>query len=174
VASAPAGIVLRRHRDLEGRAWHVWLRRALLALVVLIAVLGAFNVFGQRPQTSTAAGGGAELRVYAPERMRGGLISTARFEIRARRDIKDATLVFAPGWFEQVTFNGIAPQPTNFSSRNGRVAFAFGHVPAGQKLIAYVSFQTNPTNVGHRSQDVELDDGERPLARVHRTVTVFP
>jgi hypothetical protein len=102
------------------------------------------------------------------------VIFTARFEVLARRDVKDATLVFGPGWFEQVTFNAAAPDPTNFSSRDGRVAFSYGHVSAGQKLTAYVSFQTNPTNVGRRSQDVELDDGERRLAVVHRTVTIYP
>ncbi len=174
VADAPVGIVLRHHRDLEGRAWHVWLRRGLLALVAVLPVLGLLNVFGQRPHTSSVAGPGAELSVYAPERVRGGLMFTARIEIAARREVKDATLVYGPGWFEQMTFNATVPDPLNFSSRNGRVAFSYGHVPAGRRLIAYISFQTNPTNVGRRNQDVELDDGSRRLAVVHRTVTIFP
>ena len=36
MADQPDGIVLRRHRDLEGRTWHPWLRRALLGLVALV------------------------------------------------------------------------------------------------------------------------------------------
>jgi hypothetical protein len=34
--------------------------------------------------------------------------------------------------------------------------------------------QVNPTNVGHRTQDVRLYDGERQLAEVRRTITIFP
>jgi hypothetical protein len=37
-----------------------------------------------------------------------------------------------------------------------------------------MSLQVNPTNVGHRSQNVELDDGEKPILTVHRNITIFP
>ena len=32
----------------------------------------------------------------------------------------------------------------------------------------------NPTNVGHRSQDVELYDGDELLATIDRSITIFP
>ena len=37
-----------------------------------------------------------------------------------------------------------------------------------------MQFQVNPTNVGRRSGNVELYDGESLIATVHRTITVFP
>jgi hypothetical protein len=37
-----------------------------------------------------------------------------------------------------------------------------------------MEFQVNPTNVGRRSQDVELRDGDRLLARADRAVTILP
>jgi hypothetical protein len=37
-----------------------------------------------------------------------------------------------------------------------------------------MQLQVNPTNVGHRSQNVELDDGTTPLLRIKRNVTIFP
>jgi hypothetical protein len=37
-----------------------------------------------------------------------------------------------------------------------------------------MQFQVNPVNVGRRSYDVELDDADRPVARVERTITVLP
>ena len=37
-----------------------------------------------------------------------------------------------------------------------------------------MQFQVNPTNVGRRSADVELYDGETLIATVERTMTVFP
>ena len=55
VAEIPDTIVLRRHRDLEGRHKDVWVRRSLLTLVALIPILGLFNVFGQRPGKPTVA-----------------------------------------------------------------------------------------------------------------------
>jgi hypothetical protein len=32
----------------------------------------------------------------------------------------------------------------------------------------------NPTNVGHRSQNVELDDGNAKLLTIKRSITIFP
>jgi hypothetical protein len=49
-----------------------------------------------------------------------------------------------------------------------------GHVRPGTSYILFMQLQVNPTNVGHRSQDVALYDGDRFLAKVDRSVTVFP
>ena len=38
--SAPYGLVLERHRDLQGRERHVWYRKGLFVLLVAIVVLG--------------------------------------------------------------------------------------------------------------------------------------
>jgi hypothetical protein len=38
----------------------------------------------------------------------------------------------------------------------------------------FLQFSVNPTNVGRRSTDVVLQDGETPLAHIDRAVTVFP
>jgi hypothetical protein len=50
----------------------------------------------------------------------------------------------------------------------------YGHLGAGHKLVVYLQFQVNPTNVGRRSQDVELYDDTELLTKVDRTITVFP
>jgi hypothetical protein len=174
VADVPDSIVLKRDRDLEGRLWHIWVRRGLLALVAVIPILALFNVFGQRPSTTTAEVPAATLKLYAPTRLRGGLIYMARFHIQARQDLKDATLVLDPGWAESITINTIEPSPVGEASKNGRLAFELGHIPAGQRYLLFMQFQVNPTNVGHRSQDVELDDGDTKLITIERDVTVFP
>lgn len=41
-------------------------------------------------------------------------------------------------------------------------------------LVFWIYFQVNPTNVGKRREDVELDDGATPIATVHRSLTIFP
>ena len=53
-------------------------------------------------------------------------------------------------------------------------AFDLGHVPQGDRHILWIQFQTNPTDVGRRPQNVRLYDGTQLLATIHREVTVFP
>lgn len=174
VAAAPDTLTLKRHRDLVGRSLFVPARRVLLTLLAAFLVAALFNAFGQRPEASSAATSSAKLTVYAPLRLRSGLVYAARFHITAYRDLKKATLVLDPGWAEGYTVNGTAPQPLTSGSRDGRIVFGFGHIPAGHSIIFFLSLQVNPTNVGHRSQNVELDDGSTPILTVHRTVTIFP
>jgi hypothetical protein len=92
----------------------------------------------------------------------------------ARREIRRATLVLDPGWLEQMHLNTLEPAPIGEASRDGRIALDFGRVPSGRSLLVFMQFQVNPTNVGRHSHDVELHDGETLLARIDRTVTVFP
>jgi hypothetical protein len=172
--AAPDGIVLKRDRDLEGRDSHPWIRRVLLGLFGVLLVLGLADVFGQATGTTHAAMSKAVLSVSAPTHLRGGLLYTARFEIYARTEIKQATLVLEPGWFENVQVNSFVPQPISQASRDGRVAFELGHVAQGRRFIFFVQFQVNPTDVGTRDVSVALDDGTTQLVRIDRTQTVYP
>jgi hypothetical protein len=175
VAEIPDTIVLKRHRDLEGRQRDVWFRRGLLALVALIPVLGLFNVFGQRPGRSTLATSAARLQLYAPTRARGGLLYEARFHITARRDLKKAILVLDPGWAEGMSINTIEPSPLGEGSKNGRLTLQLGHVPAGESHILFMQFQVNPTNIAwHRPQNVELDDGDTKVLTIRRSIVIYP
>jgi hypothetical protein len=174
VASAPQYLTLRTHRDRANWWQSVWIRRGLLLVPAAIVVLGLLNTFGQRPATSSARGSSAKLTVYAPLRARSGLEYAARFRIDATSDLKHAALLLSPGWAEGYTVNGLAPQPLTQGSTNGRLNFGFGHIPAGSHLTFWLSLQVNPTNVGHRAQDVGLYDGARLIAVVHRDITIFP
>jgi hypothetical protein len=174
VAGAPDTLTLKRHRDLVGRDWQPWVRRALLALLAVVPILAAFNVFGQRPQTQTAETSAAKLSVYAPTHLRGGLLFMARFHVHANRELKKATLVLDPGWVENITLNTLEPSPVGEASTNGRLSFELGHIPQGESYVLYAEFQVNPTNVGRRSTDVELLDGQTHILKLHRTITIFP
>ena len=173
VADVPDQIVLSIARDREGRR-DVLMRRVALGFLATFLALGLLNVFGQRPATSTAGNEVARLEVYAPERVRGGLFYEARFRIDAIREVSEATLVLDSGWAEGITINTVEPAPIGEASRDGRLAFELGRIPAGQKHVFYLQLQVNPTNVGHRSQDVELYDGDELLATIDRTITVWP
>ena len=172
--SAPDEIVLSRDRDLQGRDNDVWIRRGLMALVAVVPILALFNLFGQRPGTATARGPAATLSVYAPTRVRGGLLWEARFHITAHEAVKNAILVLGTGWAEGMTINTIEPSPTGEASDNGNLELTLGHIEKNKSFILYMQFQVNPTNVGHRSRSVALFDGNTKLAAIHQKVTVFP
>lgn len=174
MGEAPDGIKLGRYRDMEGRGWHRWVRRGLFSLLTLFVLAGLFNVFGQRPSTAVASSPEAHLEVSAPSRVRGGLLWQARFTIRANEELKHATIVLGQGWLEGNTLNTIEPSPVGEASRNGSLSLDLGRVPAGERHELYLQFQTNPTTVGRRSADVQLQDGEKLLLSVHRTLTTFP
>jgi len=173
VADTPQSLTLRHHRDRPGGAG-VWVRRALLGLLGLVLLAGLLNVFGQRPSTSSASASTAKLSVYSPGRVRGGLYYEARFHIQAYADIKDALLVLDTGWLEGMTINTIEPGPLSEGSRNGKLVLELGHIRANQRYLVYMQLQVNPTNVGHRSQRVQLYDGNTLLATVKKTITIFP
>lgn len=174
MAAIPDGIVLKRHRDLEGRRNDAWIRRALIVLVGLVPLLALANLFGQRPHVAAATSSAADLELYAPGKVRGGLLWEARFTISARRDLKDAVLQLDKGWLEGMTVNTIEPSPVGEGSRDGKLVLDLGHVPAGQRYVLFMQFQVNPTNVGRRPQNVSLYDGTTLLTTIHRRVTVFP
>jgi hypothetical protein len=176
VADVPDTLVLKRHRDHEWAGRHAPLvRRLVLALIAIVAVLGLFNVFGQRPVTTVVSAPAATLKLYAPEHLRGGLLWSARFHIYAKQDLKKATLVLDPGWTESTAVNTIEPSPLGQASKNGRLSLDLGHIPKGGQFILFMQFQTNATNVAwRRPQNVELDDGAKQILVIHHHVTIYP
>ena len=173
MANTPAFLTLRRNRDEAGRR-EVHIRRVAVTLVSLFLLAGLLNVFGQRPDSVQAASSAASIKLYAASRLRSGLYFQARFTITARSDVKNAMLVLDPGWIEGMTVNTIEPSPINEASRNGKLVLTLGHIPAGAIYLLFMQLQVNPTNVGHRSQNVALYDGGTLLTTIHRNITIFP
>jgi len=174
VADQPDGILLKRHRDLQGRGWHPWLRRGLVALLALVMLLALFGFVGQHPSTTRAEATAATLDVNAPGSVRGGLLYQSRFTIEAHQDVKDATLVLSSDWIDGLTVNTIEPSPLNEASRNGALVLELGHIAAGDKYVLYMDYQVNPTTVGSRTLRVELLDGDEPVTSLTRSQRIWP
>ena len=49
-----------------------------------------------------------------------------------------------------------------------------GPASAGVPFSIFISWQTNPTNLGRHNQDVAVTDGDSRVALIHRTLTVYP
>jgi hypothetical protein len=152
----------------------LWVRRALIALFGVLALLALLDRFGQQPSSAAADAPAATLRLSAPEAVRGGLLFQSRLEIRAKRTVRFPRLVLDDGWVEGMQVNSIEPDPTSESSRDGRLVLTYDQLNPGDRLVVWLQFQANPTNVGHRPYGVELDDQTTALARIDRRLTVFP
>jgi hypothetical protein len=170
----PDGLTAERNLRLGGRWGHVWYRRGLLCLIAVLPILALLNVFGQHPTVTAAKSPAASLKITAPARLRSGLIFQVRTQVTARRTIAKPQLVFSPGWWESMSVNSLEPDPSSQATRNGSVVLTYPKLPAGHTLIVWIYFQANPTNVGKRTENVELDDGSTPIDRIHRSMTIFP
>jgi hypothetical protein len=137
-------------------------------------VLALLNVFGQRPSTDRAVNDAAELSVFSPVRVRGGLLFTTRFTVVARKALATPRLVLDPGWVEGMQVNSITPQPADESSRDGRIVLDLGRIASGHSVTYFMEFQVNPTNVGRRRQSVRLEGAGSSALTIDRTITVFP
>ena len=168
------GLTPARHRDLDGRDWHVWVRRGLLGLVVVVLALALADAYGQRQVTKRVGAAGVGLEVQAPARIRGGLLFQARITVTARGGLKDARLILDEGWSDGFQMNTIEPSPIGEASANGRLSFDLGHVPAGERHVLWLQFQVDSTTVGRRRHDVSLYDGNRYLMTVHHDLVVLP
>jgi hypothetical protein len=160
----------------EPRALNVglWARRAVIALLAIVAALALTDVFGQRESGSSSAGPGATLALRAPRVVRGGLMFQSRIEVTSTVGIDRPRLVLDRGWMEGMQVNSINPTPQGEAVRGDRVVLSFPTLADGDRMTVWLQFQVDPTNVGRRAYGVELDDGERPLARIHRSISVLP
>jgi hypothetical protein len=149
-------------------------RLAILLVFAAFCVAGIANVFGQKTSETRETGQAADLEVEAPSASRGGLIYQVRFRVQARRDLAEPALVLDPGWFEGLTINTFQPDPAEWEHRDGRNVLVYGPVASGEKLVARLQFQVNPTAVGRREQGVALEDGGEVLLRLDRHMTIFP
>jgi hypothetical protein len=170
----PDGISVKSHLELSGRKSEVWIRRTVLALIALIAGLALLNIFGQRPRTDTVASDAASLSVYSPDHVRGGLLFTTRLSVEARQTLKRPTLILDSGWVEGMQVNSVTPQPRSESSKDGDIVLRLDDIAAGTKAVYFIEFQVNPTNMGRRSQNVQLTAAGEQALTINRDITVLP
>jgi hypothetical protein len=158
----------------RGEIVGLWTRRAVMTIFAVVALLGLLDVFGQGTTQTVAGTPAAVLSLTAPEAVRGGLFFQSRIEIRARRAIAHPRLVLDEGWIEGMQVNSIEPNPVGEASRDGRLVLSYDAVDAGERLVVWLQFEVNPTNTGHRSYGLELDDADTRIAAIDRHITVFP
>ena len=143
----------------------------LLAVLPLAALIG---LIGQHESSTTAIAPAATLRLTAPKTVRGGIFYQARVDVVAHEDLKFPSLVVDDGWVEGMQVNSVEPQAPNENALNGKVQFGYGELPAGHRLTVWFEFEVNPTNVGKHPYGIQLLNGNRPVARIQRTLRILP
>src|ERR1051325_2444386 len=113
--SFPDGMSRGESLNPPRRAQGVWARRVFITVVLAFLVLGLLNVFGQTTSTSEASSDAADLRVSAPDALRGGLLYQVEIQVTARRALSSPILSLSPGWFSGLTTNAEVPQPSTQS-----------------------------------------------------------
>ena len=161
-------------RDLEGRSAEPWVRRAGLSLLLALSIAALLNVFGQHAESASVTSPDAVLSLNAPSRARGGDIFQVRFDVSAKRAIREPLLVLSPGWLDGLTQNTTAPEAKEERTDNGRIVLEYDTIPAGRKLTVWFQYQVNPTHAGKTNQDVELWDGDSRVTHLDHSLTVFP
>jgi hypothetical protein len=174
MAATPDQIVLRRHRDLEGRRGGIYWRRGMVGMLAVFVFLGLLNVFGQRPGDTTVQAPGVSLDLHAPWSLRGGLLYEASFTIHAQRALNHPVLVLSQGWAIAQTVNTLEPSPASQTSHDGQIALGLGPIRAGSTYTLFGEFQVNPTSVGSYPGDVSLYDGSTRIVHIDRTIVVYP
>lgn len=174
MSDLPDGIDLPRHRDFAGRRVGQWARHSFIALLIVFVLAALLNLFGAASTTSEARSKIASLRVTSPERLRGGLLYQARFEIHAFAPIGAPTIVLDRGWIDQTTINTLEPEPADTTSDAEHLKVRYPPMKAGQTLDVYLALQANPNNIGPHAADVGLYDADRPLLSLDREQLNFP
>ena len=161
-------------RDDRGQLVGLWARRAVMTVFALISLAALTGFFGQQPSDSVAASPTVRMRLSSPETVRGGIFFQSRIDVRALAPIEHPRLVLDTGWVEGMQVNSIEPAAESETSRDGLLVLSYGKLAAGDVLRVWLQFEVDPTNTGTRPYGLELDDEDRPLARVDRTLRVLP
>jgi len=160
--------------DGRGETTGLAARRVIMTVFALISLAALAGFFGQRSTTSAAVTPSVRMTLAAPETVRGGIFFQALVNIRALKPVEHPRLVLDEGWLEGLQVNSIEPAAESESSRDGRLVLSYGALEPGDLLRIYFQFEVDPTNVGERSFTLELDDEDRLLARIPRTLRVLP
>jgi hypothetical protein len=174
MAELPGHLDRRRDLELEGRTSHGWIRRGVLAAMVVVLALALWSFFGQRPTETSASARGVSFQLSSPTRLRGGLIFQTRISFRAAHTLRHPVVELSDNWFDGVTLNSIQPAPVSEARGSHGVRLLMGKLAGGKSETLYLEWSVNPTTVGGRDLTATLLDGDRVLTTIERHVIFFP
>ncbi len=151
-----------------------WVRRAVLAVLGLIAALGIVGVLGERTSTIHTTVAGVTLDVSYPSLVRDG--PPASFEITVKRPggfNGPVDLAFDASYLSALEQVSVSPQPESERTSGDDVVWTFSQ-PAGDRLVVRIAAQiSSQARFRHRGE-VSLLEGGDTIVGVRFTTWVWP
>lgn len=163
-----------RFLELAGRRAHPWVRRFGLTVMLAIVIVALTGALGQTERTDVAEGSAARLELRTPSTLRSGLLWRARVVVHARQKLAAPQLVLGSGYVDGMQLNTIEPAPIGETSRDGKLAFTFPTLDAGDNLTLYLQLQTDPTVYGKQDLSVGLESANSTPVRIQTSTRVLP
>lgn len=176
-APAPSTSTIDVRPDPSVGASAVWLRRAFIALLALIAVGGALGLFGVRTRSVTAqsADGSTTLTVRYAHVARAGLSVPFQLTVRRPGGFTDPiTLTVSSDYLDFFDRNAVEPPPESATATGDMSIWSFD-APPGDTFVASIDMQVQGGRHWGKSGTVTvLDSNGSPVVAAHFTTWLVP
>jgi hypothetical protein len=165
IPEEPSLLALRRHRRVR--------RISIVALFALLA-LGAAGLLGVRTRTTTAHGGGYDLKVTYGQVSRPGLPTAWSLEIHHPGGFAGpVTVATSSAYLDLFDENGFDPEPAKVTATGDDVIWQFDP-PPGDRLVVSRGSRVSPgVQWGKRGTTSVLVDG-RPVVTARYKTWILP
>ncbi|HEY3718170.1 MAG TPA: hypothetical protein VGL39_26885 [Jatrophihabitantaceae bacterium] len=152
-----------------------WWRRAGLAVLLAVVVLGAFGVFGVHSRSTSATSNGYTLAVTYPQSARAGLDVPFRVSVHHAGGIDDdLTLAISTDYFRMFETQGFYPDASS-STNDGRFVYlTFSKPPSGDDFLMDFDAYIQPGSQLGKSATVKLIVQGHELARTSIRTWLVP
>jgi hypothetical protein len=152
-----------------------WARRAGIAVLLVIVLLGAIGFFGVRSRTTTTTSHGYTMSVTYPQAARAGL--DVPWRVRVHRDgglPNQLTLAVSTDYFRMFETQGFYPNADSSSNDGTFVYFIFDtHAGSEDFVVDYDAYIQPAAQLG-KSATVELLVGKRVVAKATLRTWLVP
>lgn len=162
-------------RPVEAGPPNRWPRRAGLAVLLVIVILGALGVFGVHSRSTSATRNGYTLAVTYPQSARAGLDVPLRIRVHRDQPIADAfTLAVSAEYFRLFETQGTYPDPDS-STNDGRfVYYTFSPRSGSNDFLVDFDVYIQPSSQVGKSALVKLIVGGDEAAQVSLRTWLVP
>jgi hypothetical protein len=151
-----------------------WVRRAVLAVLGLVVVLGIVGLLGERTGRVHAAAAGVSLTVSYPSIVRDGPPTSLEITVVRAGGFSGAVdLAFDGRYLSALDQVSVSPQPDSERAAGDDVVWTFSQ-PAGDRLVVDIDAQVSSQARFRHPGQVRLVDGGDTVVAVRFTTRVWP
>jgi hypothetical protein len=152
----------------------LWLRRAMLTVMMLAVVADLFSLLGVRTSTKTTSDSGYSLTVHYPSVARAGLDTPWQVTVRHPGGFgKQLTLGVTGDYFNIFETQGFHPNPSD-ETRDASTLYLTFAPPPGDTFVVDFDAYIQPASQQGRSATVSVIQGGAPVASVDIHTRLMP